>query len=346
MTPIIPDSAGPSICDDRPVTATFLIVGEALTDIVVDAGGNRREHPGGSPLNVAVALGRLGHRCHLLTHIGCDERGDAIRDHLAESHVVLTAASTGDHPTSTAAATLDASGAATYEFDLTWDPDPAGLPEQVQAVHASSIAAVLDPGARTVTEVLRRCRATSTISSDPNERPTLVGTRAAVLDPGARTVTEVLRRCRATSTISYDPNVRPALMGTRAAVRERVEANIALSDVVKASDEDIAWLYDTDDLEDVVASWRELGPGLTVMTRGAEGAVGFSSGGRVQVAPVVVDAVDTVGAGDTFSAGILDALAARGLLGAAQREELHAMPADDVATVLRRASGLAAITVS
>src|SRR5699024_7429141 len=80
--------------------------------------------------------------------------------------------------------------------------------------------------------------------------------------------------------------------------------------------------------------------------RGAEGAVGFSSGGRVQVAPVVVDAVDTVGAGDTFSAGILDALAARGLLGAAQREELHAMPADDVATVLRRASGLAAITVS
>src|SRR5699024_125658 len=170
MTPIIPDSAGPSICDDRPVTATFLIVGEALTDIVVDAGGNRREHPGGSPLNVAVALGRLGHRCHLLTHIGCDERGDAIRDHLAESHVVLTAASTGDHPTSTAAATLDASGAATYEFDLTWDPDPAGLPEQVQAVHASSIAAVLDPGARTVTEVLRRCRATSTISYDPNVR--------------------------------------------------------------------------------------------------------------------------------------------------------------------------------
>src|SRR5690625_5967729 len=82
------------------------------------------------------------------------------------------------------------------------------------------------------------------------------------------------------------------------------------------------------------------------MTRGAEGAVGFSSGGRVQVAPVVVDAVDTVGAGDTFSAGILDALAARGLLGAAQREELHAMPADDVATVLRRPSGLAAITVS
>src|SRR5690625_2545800 len=108
MTPIIPDSAGPSIFDDRPVSATFLIVGEALTDIVVDAGGNRREHPGGSPLNVAVALGRLGHRCHLLTHIGCDERGDAIRDHLAELNVVLTAVSKGEKHTSTAADTLDA----------------------------------------------------------------------------------------------------------------------------------------------------------------------------------------------------------------------------------------------
>lgn len=290
------------------MTATFLIVGEALTDIVVDAGGNRCEHPGGSPLNVAVALGRLGHSPHLLTHIGHDERGDSIRAHLAQSYVELTAGSTGDHPTSTSAATLDATGAATYEFDLTWDPDPAGLPEQVDAVHTSSIA--------------------------------------AVLDPGARTVTEVLRRCRATSTISYDPNARPALMGDPAAARERIEANIALSDVAKASDEDIAWLYDTADLEDVVASWRDLGPALTVMTRGADGAVGFSAGGRVQVAPVAVDVVDTVGAGDTFSAGILDALAARSLLGVAHREELYAMPADDAAIVLRRASGLAAITVS
>ena len=290
------------------MTATFLIVGEALTDIVVDAGGNRREHPGGSPLNVAVALGRLGHRSHLLTHIGRDERGDAIRAHLAESQVALTTGSTVDQATSTAAATLDAFGAATYEFDLLWDPDPAGLPSQVDAVHTSSIA--------------------------------------AVLDPGAATVTEVLRRSRETSTISYDPNIRPTLMGGPAAVRERVEANIALSDVVKASDEDIAFLYDTEDLEDVVASWRELGPGLTVMTRGADGAVGFAAGGRIQVAPVGVEAVDTVGAGDTFSAGILDGLAARGLLGAAHREELDSMPADDTATVLRRASMLAAITVS
>lgn len=290
------------------MTARFLIVGEALTDIVVDADGARREHPGGSPLNVAVALSRLGHPTELLTRIGDDARGDAIRAHLEASGVSLTAGSSVAAPTSTALAQLDADGAATYEFDLLWDPDPSGLPAQVEAVHTSSIAAVLDPGARTVLDVLRACR----------ER----------------------------ATISYDPNARPSLMGAPELVRERVEASIALSDVVKASDEDVAWLYGTEDVEDVVDSWRDLGPALTVLTRGAEGAVGFAASGRVQVSPVVVDAVDTVGAGDTFSAGILDALAAMDLLGAPRRPALAAMPSDEVATVLRRAAALAAITVS
>ncbi|GAA4523463.1 carbohydrate kinase [Brachybacterium paraconglomeratum] len=290
------------------MTARFLIVGEALTDIVVDADGARSEHPGGSPLNVAVALSRLGHPTDLLTRIGDDARGDAIRAHLEASGVHLTAGSSVSAPTSTALAQLNADGAATYEFDLLWDPDPSGLPTQVEAVHTSSIA--------------------------------------AVLDPGARTVLDVLRSHRESATISYDPNARPSLMGAPELVRERVEASIALSDVVKASDEDVAWLYDTEDVEDVVDSWRDLGPALTVLTRGAEGAVGFAASGRVQVSPVVVDAVDTVGAGDTFSAGILDALAAKGLLGAQRRPALAAMPSDDLATVLRRAAALAAITVS
>ncbi|WP_114854529.1 carbohydrate kinase [Brachybacterium sp. YJGR34] len=290
------------------MTARFLIVGEALTDIVVDADGAQREHPGGSPMNVAVALSRLGHSAHLLARVGDDARGDAIRAHLAESGVALTPGSTVAAPTSTAQAILDANGAATYTFDLVWDPNPSGLPDQVEAVHTSSIAAVLEPGATTVQDVLRR------------------------------------QRDRA--TISYDPNARPTLMGSADAVRERIEANIALSDVVKASDEDVAWLYGTEDVEDVVASWRERGPSLTVLTRGAEGAVGFAGSGRVQVSPVSVETVDTVGAGDTFSAGILDALAAKGLLGAENREALAAAPSDDIAFVLRRAARLAAITVS
>jgi len=290
------------------VTARILIAGEALTDIVVDADGGRREHPGGSPLNVAVALSRLGHDAHLLTAIGDDARGEAIRAHLAESGVHLTPASVRPGRTSTAEAVLDATGAATYTFDLAWDPDPAGVPEGLDAVHTSSIA--------------------------------------AVLDPGAATLSTLLRTVRDSATISYDPNARPTLMGAPEDVRSRIEANIALADVVKASDEDVAWLYGTEDVEDVVSSWRDLGPSLTVLTRGGEGAVAFSASGRVQVAPVQVDVVDTVGAGDTFSAGILDALADKGLLGADRREMLAAIPSDDLAAVLRRAATLAAITVS
>src|SRR5699024_1536912 len=280
----------------------------ALTDIVIDAANTQREHPGGSPMNVAVALSRLGHEAHLLTRIGNDARGDAIRAHLDASGVQLTPGSSVEAATSTALARLDANGAATYEFDLLWDPRPAGLPEHVDAVHTSSIA--------------------------------------AVLEPGAETVLDVLRRRRDGSTISYDPNARPTLMGEAETVRAQIEHTIALCDVVKASDEDVAWLYGTDDVEDAVASWRELGPALTVLTRGDEGAVGFAATGRVQVSPVVVDAVDTVGAGDTFSAGILDALAAKDLLGAEKRPALAAMPSDDVASVLRHAAALAAITVS
>lgn len=291
------------------MTARFLTVGEALTDIVVRADGTRTEFPGGSPLNVAVALGRLGHASQLLTRVGDDARGHAIREHVECSHVRLTPGSVREGvDTSTALASLDETGAATYTFDLVWDPDARDLPDRIDGVHTSSIA--------------------------------------AVLDPGATTVSEVLARYAPEATISYDPNARPDLMGDAAPTRARVEAIITRADVVKSSDEDITWLYGTDDVEDVVAGWRELGPSLTVLTRGGEGAVGFGAEGRTQVPPVRVEVADTVGAGDTFSAGILDALAARDLLGAAHREQLASLSAQDLSAVLSSAAALAAVTVS
>lgn len=290
------------------VTARFLTVGESLTDIVVRSSGERAEHPGGSPMNVAVALGRLGHDSHLLTRIGSDARGAAIRRHVEDSHVTLTPGSIDERATSTATATLRADGSADYVFDLAWDPDPRGLPDRVDALHTSSIAAVLDPGAATVAEVVAR------FGSD--------------------------------ATISYDPNARPDLMGDPVRARALIEALIARAHVVKSSDEDVAWLYGTDDVEDVVASWRTLGPAITVLTRGGEGATGFCADGRVPVAPVRVDVADTVGAGDTFSAGILHALAGRDLLGAARAQALEAIGTAGLTEVLELAASLAAITVS
>src|SRR5690606_35278418 len=104
--------------------------------------------------------------------------------------------------------------------------------------------------------------------------------------------------------------------------------------------------YGTEDVEDVAASWRDLGPSQTVLTRGGDGAVAFSASGRVQVAPVQVEVVDTVGAGDTFSACVIYAVASTGLPGAQRAELRAAIPSDDLATVLRRAAALSAITVS
>lgn len=290
------------------VNATFLTVGESLTDIVVRPGQEPQEYPGGSPLNVAVALARLGHPSHLLTRIGDDVRGRVIKDHVEASHVRLTPGSIDTRPTSTARAVIGASGAAEYTFDLQWDPDPRDLPPRVSAVHTSSIA--------------------------------------AVLQPGASVVQKVLDSYRDQATLSYDPNARPDLMGDPAQVRPIVEDLIRRCDVVKSSDEDIAWLYQSEDLEDIAASWRDLGPSVVAMTRGEHGAVGFGPNGRLDIAPVRVEVADTVGAGDTYSAGILWALAEEDLLGAEKREALRAIPEETLRSVLERAAAIAAVTVS
>ncbi|WP_058235382.1 carbohydrate kinase family protein [Devriesea agamarum] len=293
----------------EPVNAQFLTVGEALVDIVVTKDGTHTEYPGGSPMNVAVTLGRLGHTSHLLTQIGADARGDAIRQHIEASSVTLTPGSIDtSHPTSTALAELDETGAASYTFDIFWSPNSSGIPEHLDGVHTSSIA--------------------------------------AVLPPGADSVIEVLHSTRDHATISYDPNARPALMGSPENVRATVEKIIALSDVVKASDEDIAWMYGTDDVESIARTWLGLGPAFVAVTRGGDGALGVCRQGRVEIPGVRVQVADTVGAGDTFSAGILDALARKDLLGAKRREQLRSISLPELTEVLTHAARCAAITVS
>ena len=175
------------------------------------------------------------------------------------------------------------------------------------------------------------------------------GSIAATLEPGASAVLPTIQRARPNATISYDPNVRPSLMGDPHEVRGKIEALIGLSDVVKASDEDIAWLYDGVPLPEILRLWGQLGPALIVVTRGGRGAVvGLGMAGELtSVDALGVEVVDTVGAGDSFMAGLLSGLLDAGLLGGIHgRERLRSALLADVRPAVDRALGCAAITVS
>jgi fructokinase len=290
-----------------------LVIGESLIDLVHSADGSTQEHVGGSPANVAVGLARLGHDITFATLLGDDERGARIAGYLEKEGISLAevSASRIGSPTSVATATLDATGAAAYSFDLTWELPEMQTFEGLAHVHTGSIAATLEPGASAVLATIQRAR------------------------PDA--------------TISYDPNVRPSLMGDPHEVRAKIEALIGLSDVVKASDEDIAWLYDGAPVSDLLRLWGQLGPALTVVTRGDRGAVvGLSISGELTSVDVpAVHVVDTVGAGDSFMAGLLSGLLEAGLLGGVQaRERLRSASLADVRPAIDRALACAAITVS
>ncbi len=288
--------------------AKVLVVGEALVD-VVRRDGEDIAHPGGSPLNVAVGLKRLGVPTTLHSAFGADPHGVEIARHLEDSDVSVTASTVSDRVTSIALATLDAGGAATYSFSIDWDPaEPDVADGEFDAVHTGSIG--------------------------------------AALEPGATMVERLLARLRPTATISFDPNVRPQLMGSPDDARPRVERLVALADVVKASDEDIAWLYPDADPADVQARWLALGPALVVVTRGAEGADALVARGPVHVAAPAIEVADTIGAGDSFMAGLLRSLSDLKLLGGDRRETLRALPRRDLALVVRFAARCAAITVS
>ena len=166
-------------------------------------------------------------------------------------------------------------------------------------------------------------------------------------EPGAAAAVGLAARLRATATVSYDPNVRPALTGERRAAVAAVERCVAASDLVKASDEDLAWLYPGEPHGEVARRWLGLGPAAVFVTLGAEGAYAVTAAGRVSAAPPAVDPVDTVGAGDAFMSAVLDTVAAMGLLGADARPRLPgALDGPALARVLHRSCRAAALTVS
>jgi fructokinase len=292
----------------------FAVVGEALLDMVQPVpGGSYTAIPGGGPLNIAIGLQRLGCPTQMLARFSTGAMGKLVREHAERNEVGLDRSVWTDDLTTLAFASLDAGGRASYDFyvhgtaDWGWKADDlAALPPGTKAAHTGSVAAFLQPGADVIVDAWERERAAGQL------------------------------------LLSFDPNVRPALVGERAAAVQRVERFVRVSHVVKASDEDLAWLYPQTDSIDALERWASLGPSLVVMTRGPDGCLAYlANGDAVAVEGMRVEVVDTIGAGDSFEAGMLAGIADSGRLDPARLSDLDA---DTVRTILGRAVTVSAMT--
>lgn len=265
----------------NPPAALFAVVGEALIDLVNPGDGTASQaRPGGSPFNVAVGLARLGCCVAFVGRLSDDPYGTVLRNHATRSGVDLSLCVNVDEP-STIALLEVRDGEARYEFrvertaDFGWMTPPGlpQLPPSVGIVHYGSLASWLPPG------------------------DVVIARWIEALHAGG----EVL--------ISYDPNVRPALQPDAAAARTQIERALRHAHVVKASSEDLRWLYGTVPMESIARRWLAAGPALVVITRGIDGASAFAAGADALQRPIHPQPVfDTVGAGDAFTSGLLDAL--------------------------------------
>ena len=278
------------------------VCGEVLIDILPSG-----PVVGGGPANTAKALARLGHDVHFIDGISNDAYGQSARAELLRDGVNLDLALASDKPTCTATVTLDAAGGASYEFLIdgtaTFDFAPSWLPDpyryQPQVLHIGTLVTMIEPG-------------------------------ASALYDWAMQVAEL-------APIVFDPNIRPSVQPDRDLYEAAVEKWAALSAVIKVSDDDLAWLFPGQAIEDVANRWINDGAFLVVVTQGANGIMGYTAEGRVEVPGVKVDVVDTVGAGDTVGAIVVEAMLTHGLV--ELRGEL-------LRGVLARAAAAAAITCS
>jgi fructokinase len=285
-----------------------LVIGESLIDIVDRGGQTDDEHVGGSPLNVAVGLSRLGREVDFLTRIGDDPRGQRIAEYVNAAGVRLVSGSQVAGQTATARLTVGEDGSADYMFDLDWQLSGTPMVTPPLFAHTGSIAAVQEPGCLAV---------------------------AALVDT-----------YHVSATITFDPNVRPSLIVDRDLARQRIEHLVERSDIVKVSEEDLRWIDPDRPPERIAQTWLSLGPAIVAVTMGDRGAVAVCAAGVARVAARPVQVVDTVGAGDAFMVGLIDALWGRGLLGAQRRAELAGIDLDALTAALEAAGDAAALTVA
>jgi fructokinase len=286
---------------------TIWVCGEVLIDLIPGADGVRVGHVGGGPANTAKALARMGHDVQFIDGLSTDEDGLAARKNLLDDEVKLDLALTSDKPTCLAIVSLDANGGASYEFkiagtatfdfSLDWLPDPSRYKPNV--LHIGTLVTAIQP-----------C--------------------ADVLYDWALQVAEF-------APIIFDPNIRPAVLSDRDAYVALVEKWVAISSVIKVSDDDLVWLYPGQELADIAGRWVRDGVALVVVTHGAQGLVGYTADGAIKVDGVKIDVADTVGAGDTVGAIIVEAMVEKGIM---------TLIGEELEATLRRAAVAAGITCS
>lgn len=252
----------------------IVVCGEALIDQIHNGDGTQRAAPGGGPFNTARALARLGVPTGFLGRLSDDVFGRQLARLLASEGASLELASIGPEPTTIAIADVDNEGFAEYKFlvegtsapNLTLDMIPEQLGRNVEALH--------------------------------------LGTLGLVLEPMASTLAELVGRERGRRLVMLDPNIRVGLVPD-AEYRQRLQAAISQSTIVKASEADLAWIYPG--LDHKLAAARILGAGvsLVVVTLGAKGAFGAHRDERMHVEAPRIEVVDTIGAGDAFGAALL-----------------------------------------
>jgi fructokinase len=282
------------------------VVGEVLIDLIPD----RDQHlavVGGGPANTAKALAKIGVKTYFIDGVSNDKYGQIVKAELLAANVFLDYAQYSSKPTCTAKVTLSSSGSASYEFVIkdtaTFDFSDQWLP------------------------------------NPQNSKPSLlhIGTLATVIEPGASVLFKWAQNVAHVAPIVFDPNIRPAVLDNRDEYVKKVEKWVAISSAVKVSDEDLNWLYPGKSTDVIANKWLEVGVELVVVTLGDKGITAYRKNEQISVDAVKVVVADTVGAGDTVGAVLVEAIVKNGL---------DNLTGGVLKTMLNRAVKAAAITVS
>jgi fructokinase len=282
------------------------VCGEVVIDLIPD-GTERKAVVGGGPANTAKALSKLAISTQFIDGISTDKYGQMALSELQKDGVLLDFVKFSDKPTCLAIVSLNSKGSATYEFVIddtaTFDFSHSWLPD----------------------------------ASDKKPLLLHIGTLVTAIEPAASVLFEWAKKVALVAPIVFDPNIRPAVMNDRNEYVKQVERWVSISNAVKVSDDDIYWLYPGQDLDKVTKRWLGMGPELVVVTFGDKGLAGYRENSKISIDAKKVVVADTVGAGDTVGAILVEAIIEDGL---------DKLTNERLSQMLDRAARASAITVS